>query len=116
MVWRGDAGGTIVLLAGTAPPDVVELWSWTLAPGERYTSGAHTDGTRELLAVDGGSVVLEVDDQSVFLRTGDTASFAGTEPHAYAWADGADGARFTLVTLQPGVGRVDPQHPGPEHQ
>src|SRR4051795_2514687 len=29
-LWTGAAGGTGVLVAGTAPPDVVELWDWTL--------------------------------------------------------------------------------------
>src|ERR1700712_2392134 len=35
VLWTGDAGGRAVLLASTAPPDVVELWDWTLCPAER---------------------------------------------------------------------------------
>ena len=30
-LWTSDAGGRGVLVAGTEPPDVVELWDWTLA-------------------------------------------------------------------------------------
>src|SRR3954467_7848573 len=34
VLWRGPSGGRGVLVAGTQPPDVVELWDWTLAAGE----------------------------------------------------------------------------------
>ena len=34
-LWTSDAGGRGVLVAGTEPPDVLELWDWTLAPGDR---------------------------------------------------------------------------------
>lgn len=114
VVWRGDDGGSAVLLAGTPPPDVVELWSWTLAPGEHYSSGAHTEGTREMLTVEQGSVQLRAGDTTVVLGPGDTASFSGEVAHAYGWADGDDGARFTLVTVQPRVGAVAPQRPSRE--
>ena len=48
-LWTGEAGGKGMLVAGTEPPEVVELWDWTLAPSERHDSEAHSDGTRELL-------------------------------------------------------------------
>src|SRR5579859_4441496 len=31
VLWTGDGGGRGVLVAGTEPPDVAELWDWTLA-------------------------------------------------------------------------------------
>src|SRR4051812_41619579 len=33
VLWRGPSGGQALLVAGTEPPDVVELWDWTLRPG-----------------------------------------------------------------------------------
>src|ERR1700733_1733221 len=33
VLWRGKLGGRGVLGAGTDPPDVTELWDWTLGPG-----------------------------------------------------------------------------------
>src|SRR5947208_11269844 len=30
VLWTGEAGGRGVLVAGTEPPDVIELWDWTL--------------------------------------------------------------------------------------
>ncbi len=34
VLWSSEAGGRGVLVAGTQPPDVVELWDWTLAAGD----------------------------------------------------------------------------------
>ena len=110
-LWQGPGGGHAQLLAGTGPPNVVEFWDWRLGPGDRYSSEAHPVGTWELLQVQQGSVRLEVGDDAQTLGPSDTASFAGSQPHAYAWSDPdgpagpADGlARFTLVVLQPDVG------------
>lgn len=105
VLWRGPRGGRAVLVAGTEPPDVVELWDWTLHPGEEHTSEAHTAGTRELLLVLDGEVRLRVGDRTERLAAGDSAAFAGDVPHGYASpADAAGTARFTLSVFQPGVG------------
>src|SRR5207249_11835207 len=34
-LWRGQLGGRGVLVAGTEPPDVMELWDWTLGQGDQ---------------------------------------------------------------------------------
>ena len=47
-LWSSGAGGRAVLLAGTDPPDVVELWDWTLAPGDHHASEPHKLGSEEL--------------------------------------------------------------------
>src|SRR6476659_2752970 len=46
-LWTSEAGGRGLLVAGTAPPDVLELWDWSLAAGDRHASEAHSTGTRE---------------------------------------------------------------------
>lgn len=102
-LWTSRAGGRGVLVAGTEPPDVLELWDWTLAAGDRHESDAHTHGTRELIQVQAGALVVEVAGESVRLRRGDALSFAGDVPHAYANESGKP-ARFTLAVFEPGVG------------
>src|ERR1700739_1968946 len=47
VLWPSESGGRGVLVAGTAPPDVVELWDWTLGPGDRHRSEPHSPGTKE---------------------------------------------------------------------
>jgi quercetin dioxygenase-like cupin family protein len=103
VLWSSDAGGRAVLVASTVPPDVVELWDWTLGPGDRCASDAHAAGTRELLHVLRGEVVVEVAEQVLSLHCGDAVSFPGDVPHAYA-ALGASPARFALSVLEPDVG------------
>ncbi len=102
-LWSSDAGGLGLLVAGTERPDVVELWDWTLAPGDRHTSDAHSAGTRELMQVRDGSVTVEVGGEAVVLGPGDALAFAGTVPHAYA-NPGPVPARFSLAVFQPDVG------------
>lgn len=102
-LWTGESGGRGVLVAGTAPPDVLELWDWTLAPGEHHLSEAHTPGTKELLQVHQGTITLDVADQSVTLDTGDAAGFLGDVEHSYS-NPGTQPARFSLAVFEPGVG------------
>jgi transcriptional regulator with XRE-family HTH domain len=103
VLWTGEHGGRGVLVAGTEPPDVVELWEWTLGPGDRHASEAHTSGTKELIQVREGTVAVEVDDQVVRLGVGDAVSFPGDVSHGYVNA-GETAATFALAVFEPGVG------------
>lgn len=103
VLWRGTAGGRAVLVAGTEPPDVTELWDWTLGPGESHPSEAHATGTRELLLVLNGQLELRVGQHAELLATGDSASFAGDLAHEYGNVGPAT-ARFALTVFEPGVG------------
>lgn len=102
-LWTGSGGGRGILLAGTAPPDVLELWDWTLAPGDRHDSEAHVRGTKEILQVREGTVTVEVAGQTEVLEVGDAISFASDVTHSYA-NEGSEGARFSLTVFEPGVG------------
>jgi quercetin dioxygenase-like cupin family protein len=103
VLWSSTAGGRGVLVAGTAPPDVVELWDWTLAAGDSHGSEAHSSGTRELLQVQDGTIVVTVDGEQTRLKTGDAITFDGDLVHSYA-NPGTEAARFSLAVFEPGVG------------
>lgn len=102
-LWTSDTGGRGVLVAGTAPPDVLELWDWTLAPGDHHASDAHTAGTKELLQVQEGAITLDVADRSMVLEAGDAVTFPGDVQHSYT-NPGDQPARFSLAVFEPGVG------------
>jgi quercetin dioxygenase-like cupin family protein len=102
-LWSGDQGGRGVLVGGTEPPDVVELWDWTLGPGDHHNSEAHTAGTKELVQVHEGTVTVQVAAESVSLEIGDALAFPGDVEHSYA-NDGDLPARFSLAVFEPGVG------------
>ena len=96
--------GQALLVAGTELPDVVELWDWTLNPGDEHSSEPHSAGTRELLLVLEGRVELRVGDRTDRLEAGDSAAFAGDVAHGYAApADAPTPARFALTVFQPHV-------------
>jgi transcriptional regulator with XRE-family HTH domain len=96
-LWSTPAGGAARLLVSHGP---LELWTWTLQPGDRRTSQPHRRGALELLSVQTGTVRLEVADAHVVVPAGDSAWFDATHPHAYG-NPGATPADFTLVVLEP---------------
>jgi len=108
-LWSSGSGGRGVLVAGTEPPDVVELWDWTLGPGDHHTSEAHSPGTKELLQVRQGAITIEVADRSVTLDIGDAVTLPGDVPHAYT-NPGSRSARFALAVFEPSAG------PGPRSE
>lgn len=102
-LWTGEGGGRGVLLAGTTPPDILELWDWTLAPGDRHDSEPHVRGTKEILQVRQGTVSVTVGDHIALLEVDDAISFASDVPHSYA-NESTEFARFSLTVFEPGVG------------
>lgn len=107
VLWTSESGGRGVLMAGTEPPDVVELWDWTLGPGDHHRSEAHTPGTKELVQVQRGTITFTVAGEPVTLSAGDAMAFGGDVEHWYG-NDGPEPARFTLTVLEPGVGSGAP--------
>jgi len=107
-LWSSDAGGRGLLVAGTEPPDVLELWDWTLCPGDAHGSEAHAPGTKELLQVRQGTITLEAAGRTVRLEAGDAVAFPGDVPHSYA-NPGSESARFSLAVFEPGVGTSHPE-------
>lgn len=104
-IWTSATGGSAVMVAGTSPPDVTELWDWRLGPGDTYRSEAHRADTRELMLVLSGTVDLLVGDISNRLRVGESASFDGSVTHAYSNASATRPARFALTVHEPGLVR-----------
>lgn len=103
-LWRGPHGGQALLAAGVTAPEVVELWDWTLAPGDAHASEPHVAGTRELFFVIEGEVTLAVAGQEAVLRAGDAIAIPGDAVHGYR-NDGTTPARFALTVFEPAVSR-----------
>jgi transcriptional regulator with XRE-family HTH domain len=96
-LWTTPEGSVGRLLVSHGP---LELWSWTLRPGDRRDSEAHRAGSLELLTVGTGTVRLDVGDQHLEIPAGDGAWFDAAHPHAYSNPACAS-ATFTLVVLEP---------------
>ena len=100
LLWRGEHGGTARLVANTTTPDALELWEWTLEPGDQHESDAHIAGTRELLMVLSGELTIVLDEQSTVLHAGDAITFNGDVSHVYA-NRGTASATFSMTVFDP---------------
>lgn len=98
VLWTGDHGGEARLLVGSDP---LELWEWTLEPGDERRSDAHRTNSREVLLVTDGTVTVSVGGAAVVeVCAGQSALFRADEPHAYR-NDTDSTARFVLAVHDP---------------
>lgn len=100
-MWSTPAGSRTTLLVGTEARGPLELWSWTLRPGEAGSSDPHLPGTTELLHVSAGELTLVVDGEPHSVPAGASATFEANVPHSYR-NDGADTVEMIMsVSIPP---------------
>ena len=101
VLWSSERGSEGRLLVGSDP---LELWQWTLEPGDERASDAHREGSREALSVTSGAVTVTVGSgESVVVRKGQSALFRADEPHSYR-NDGTSKDHFVLAVHEPSGG------------
>jgi len=98
VLWEGPHGGTGTLLAGSDPRPSLELWRWTLRPGEKRESDAHAPGTKEIVYVQEGTLTLGVGGRTDLVEEGAAAVFVGDRPHSYANTGDGD-IHFLMAVL-----------------
>lgn len=101
-MWSTSTGSHTTLLVGTEARGPLELWSWTLMPGDGSASDPHPDGTVELLSVTSGVLTLVVDGAEHTLPTGTSAVFEANTAHAYR-NDGTAPVEMTMAVSIPPV-------------
>ncbi|HHN8317444.1 TPA: helix-turn-helix domain-containing protein [Morganella morganii] len=82
-LWKGELSGKARLLAGSSGPDMVELWLWELAPGEKFCSPGHSPETIELFHVQAGTLTLGVKDSIFQVNEGCSATAKTDVYHFY---------------------------------
>ncbi len=84
LAWSGRVGGSKGVLLATAPAaHDVELWAWTLMPGDRYVSAADPTGWHEMFFVIEGRLVIELPDREHVVEAGDFFVFPSDRDYAY---------------------------------
>ena len=99
VLWHGEKGGSARLLAGTAGPDMIELWCWEMQPGESFSSPGHLAGTFELLHVETGVLTLKVEESVTQVVAGASAVAKTEAAHSYA-NHGESVLRFTMTVAE----------------
>ena len=99
VLWQGEQGGSAKLLAGTAGPDMIELWCWEMYPGERFHSSGHPAGTVELLHVNDGELTLTVGETVTTITAGASAVAKTESAHSYG-NQGKSVLRFTMTVAE----------------
>ncbi|WP_105385121.1 helix-turn-helix domain-containing protein [Neorhizobium alkalisoli] len=99
ILWRGPLGGSATLLVGTNGPDEIELWRWTLFPGEVHESPGHSPGTLELLNIETGSLTFRLGDTEQTVEAGSSVLAQTESPHAYI-NNGNEELRFVMSVAE----------------
>ncbi len=99
VLWQGEKGGSARLLAGTAGPDMIELWRWEMQPGESFSSPGHPAGTFELLHVEAGVLTLKIEESVTQVVAGASAVAKTDAAHSYA-NHGESVVRFTMTVAE----------------
>jgi transcriptional regulator with XRE-family HTH domain len=83
-VWQGPGGESRGRLLASVPArGAVELWEWTLAPGDRYLAEADRPGTQELVYVAAGTLTLELLGERRVVEEGASLAYPSDQPYAY---------------------------------
>ncbi len=85
VAWAGAGPSSHARLLASKPAKEVELWAWSLAPGERYDSAANPAGWQEMVVVTAGTLTLHTGDVSPrVMPANDFHVFASDCDHGYA--------------------------------
>jgi transcriptional regulator with XRE-family HTH domain len=96
-LWSSPAGGAGRLRVAVGS---LELWSWTMAPGDEHGGPGHRRGTTELLSVAAGALTVAVGADELVVEAGASAWFDGSLPHRYR-NDTDRAVQFWLVVDEP---------------
>ncbi len=85
VAWAGsNAESQARLLASKTAREQVELWSWSMAPGEVYASDADPAGWANMIVVLAGELVVMLGEDRFVIAAGDFRVFPSDRPHRYA--------------------------------
>ncbi|MEK7456670.1 MAG: XRE family transcriptional regulator [Pseudomonadota bacterium] len=94
LAWQGEDAHSRATLLGTVPAArEAELWTWSLAPGDRYPAEADAANWHEMLYVVEGVLTVEMDAGTRTITAGDFLIFSSDRPYVFV-NRGTDLLRF----------------------
>lgn len=99
VVWQGESPQSRARLLQSVPASgTLELWDWSLGPGERYDAEADRPGIREVVYVVSGTLTLELGGGVETVAAGQSIAYPSDRSYAYVNA-GAAPVRFLRNTI-----------------
>ncbi|MYN29612.1 helix-turn-helix domain-containing protein [Duganella sp. CY42W] len=84
VMWRGASDASQAVLLGAAPAaNMVELWTWALAAGDRYDAQPDQSGFSEMIVVTAGVLDIVFEHETRQLAVGEFAIFSSAQHYAY---------------------------------
>lgn len=84
VAWRGGQPQSVAMLLGSVPARrEAQLWSWTLAEGERYQAEPDPPGWHEMIVVTEGCLAIERAEGDTLVAAGAYVIFGSDQPYAY---------------------------------
>ncbi|MFD3444457.1 helix-turn-helix domain-containing protein [Microbacteriaceae bacterium 4G12] len=99
LAWQGSRPESVAMLLASVPAaSEAQLWTWTLAPGDRYDAEPDPAGWSEMILVTGGSLRIEQHSGTTELEVGDHLAFPTAQRYGYV-NPGDTTARFVRVVV-----------------
>ncbi|MBR7830371.1 helix-turn-helix transcriptional regulator [Actinospica sp. MGRD01-02] len=84
LAWRGARPGSEAVLLGSVPArHSAQLWTWTLAPGDRYTAEPDPEGWHEMTVVTEGRLLIDLAQGPITVEAGGYAIYSTAQEYAY---------------------------------
>jgi len=84
LIWQGNSPESRAELLGAAPASrSVELWKWSLAPGERYDPLPDAQGFHEMIVVTVGQLTILFAEQKKQVGSGDFFIYRSSQAYSY---------------------------------
>lgn len=84
VAWRGAQPESEAILLGSVPArSSAQLWTWTLAPGDRYTAEPDPEGWHEMTVVTEGRLLIDLAEEPVTVEAGGYAIYSTAQQYAY---------------------------------
>jgi transcriptional regulator with XRE-family HTH domain len=84
VAWRGTRPESEAILLGSVPArSSVQLWTWTLGPGDRYTAEPDPEGWHEMIVVSAGRLLIDLAEGPVTVEAGGYAIYRTDQEYAY---------------------------------
>lgn len=84
VTWRGASPASEAVLLGSVPAHAeAQLWTWSLAPGDRYVAEPDPEGWHEMIVVTEGRLLIDLAEGPLTVEAGGYAIYGTAQQYSY---------------------------------